>query len=101
MASSSIDVKTYSEARANLKSLMDQVVDDHVPVVISRRKGEPVIMMSLSDWNGWQETNYLNASAANRRRLDESMAQAEAGQLIETTLDEHGVPRPIKRDAAA
>ena len=101
MTSSAIDVKTYSEARANLKSLMDQVVDDHLPVVISRRKGEPVIMMSLSDWNGWQETNYLNATEANRRRLDESIAQLAAGEVIVTTLDEDGTPRPIERDAAA
>ncbi len=54
MKSAAIDVTTFSEARANLKSVMDKVVQDHVPVIISRRRAEPVVMISLEDWNAIQ-----------------------------------------------
>ena len=96
MKSAAIDVKTFSDARANLKSVMDQVVQDHVPVIISRRRAEPVVMMSLSDWNSWQETAYINSTVANRTALDESVAQADAGDLIEVEFGSDGSLHPIR-----
>ncbi len=100
MKSAAVDVKTFSEARANLKSVMDQVVENHVPVIISRRKAEPVVMISLSDWNSWQETIYLNATAANRKALDESIAELEAGKGVEVEFGPDGNLHPVRRDAA-
>jgi len=101
MNSAAINVKTFSEARANLKSVMDGVVADHMPVIISRRKAEPVVMISLADWNSMQETAYLNSTAANRKALDESIAQLDAGQGIEVEFGSDGNLHPVKRDAAA
>ena len=98
MKSAAIDVTTFSEARANLKSVMDKVVEDRVPMIISRRKAEPVVMISLSEWNSWQETMYLNSTAANRKALDEAMAEADRGELIETEFGPDGNLHPIKRD---
>jgi antitoxin YefM len=97
MKSGAIDVKTFSDARANLKSVMDQVVENHVPVIISRRKAEPVVMISLSEWNSWQETAYLNATPANRQALDQSIAQAEAGEIIEVEFGANGNLTPVKQ----
>lgn len=98
MKSAAVDVTTFSEARANLKSVMDRVVENHLPVIISRRKAEPVVMISLSDWNAWQETAYLNSTAANRKALDESIAQADAGDLIEVAFGADGNLHPVKPD---
>lgn len=95
MRSAAINVTTFSEARANLKAVMDQVVQDHVPVIISRRRAEPVVMMSLSDWNSWQETAYLNSTAANRAALDQAIAQADAGDVIEVEFGADGNLHPI------
>jgi antitoxin YefM len=83
MKSAAIDVTTYSEARQNLKAVMDRVVEDRLPVVISRRNAEPVVMISLSEWNSWQETQYLRASDANRRTLDAAIAELDTGQVVE------------------
>lgn len=96
MKSAAIDVTTYSEARANLKSVMDRVVEDHIPVIISRRKAEPVVMVSLSDWNSWQETLYLRASEANRQALDASIAQLNAGETIEVEFGPDGELHPVR-----
>ena len=95
MRSAAINVTTFSEARANLKAVMDQVVDDHMPVIISRRRAKPVVMVSLEDWNSWQETNHLNSTAGNRAALDRAVADAEAGRGIEVEFGPDGMLHPI------
>ena len=74
-----MDVLSYSDTRANLKAVMDRVVEDHRPVVITRQKAEAVVMMSLSDWNAIEETLHLVSSARNAERLREAIAELEAG----------------------
>ena len=70
----------FSEARGNLKAVFDRVIEDADVTIITRRDAEDVVVMSLSEWNSWQETNYLLASPANARRLTEAVAQARAGR---------------------
>ena len=83
-------MKTLSstELRANLASVMDQVIDDHEPVIVTRAKGRPVVMVSLEDWASMDETTYLLASPANRSALLASMAQLDAGRSVTRTLAE-------------
>ena len=83
-----MDVLTYSETRANLKSVMDRVVDDHVPVVVARRRTRSVVMVSLEDWNSIEATMHLLSTPANAKALRESIAQAEAGNVVEYALIE-------------
>lgn len=73
---------TYTEARNNLARTMDKVNDDHAPVIITRQNGRAVVMMSLEDFQAWQETDYLLRSPVNARRLLESVAQDRAGQAV-------------------
>ncbi|MGH8184880.1 MAG: type II toxin-antitoxin system Phd/YefM family antitoxin [Rhodanobacteraceae bacterium] len=69
----------FSDARGNLKAVLDRVVADADVTIITRRDAEDVVVMSLAEWNSWQETNYLLASPANARRLTEALAQARTG----------------------
>lgn len=48
---------------------MDAVIEDHTPLIITRGGDKAVVMMSLEDWNTWQETLYLLRSPANAERL--------------------------------
>lgn len=75
-----MDVMTYSDARRNLKSVMDKVVDDCSEVVVTRRNGEAVVMVSLSEWNSIVETEYLLSTPANAERLRRGIAQFESGK---------------------
>ena len=75
-----MEIVTYSDARANLKSLMDRVVEDRVPYAVTRQRGKAVVMIALDDWNSMQETIHLRASAFNAARLDAAMADADAGK---------------------
>lgn len=81
-----MDVMSYSEARKNLKSVMDKVVADHSEAIITRRNGEAVVMVSLSEWNSIRETEYLLRSPENARRLRESIAQLDCGEGLERDL---------------
>ena len=75
-----MDVISFSESRANLKSLMDRVVADHTPVVIARQKAEAVVMVSLADSQAMEETTYLLGTPGNATLLAESIAELDAGQ---------------------
>jgi antitoxin YefM len=65
---------------------MDRVVADKGHVVITRQKAEPVVMLSLSEWNALEETAYLLASPANAKRLRESIASFDEGEGTEREL---------------
>ena len=70
-----MNILTFSEARANLKTVMDDVCKDHSPSVVTRVNGEHVVMLSLADFNSMEETMFLLGSANNAIRLMESIAQ--------------------------
>lgn len=75
-----MDVLTYSDTRANLKDVMDRVVEDRTPVVVTRKRGEAVVMVSLADWNAMEETMHLLSTAANASRLGKAIRQLDAGK---------------------
>lgn len=81
-----MDVLTYSDARANLKEVMDHVVDDRTHVVITRQKGEAVVMVSLEDWNAIEETMHLLSTPANATRLRDAIRQLDANEGTEREL---------------
>jgi len=81
-----MQVVTYTDARANLKDVMEQVVEDHEEVVVTRKNGKPVVMVSLDAWNAIQETMHLLSTPANARALRESIAQLDAGKGVERDL---------------
>ena len=81
-----MDVISYSDARANLKGVMDRVVEDRTHVVVTRQKAEAVVMVSLSEWNAMEETMHLLSSPRNAERLRASIQQMEAGKGKERNL---------------
>lgn len=85
---------SYSEARENLKSVIDEVVADHVPIAITRQRGEGAVLVSESDWASIEETLYLLRSPANARELLAAIAELDAGKGIERELIEHELTAP-------
>jgi antitoxin YefM len=83
-----MNVLTYSDTRAKLKEVMDRVVEDHRPVVITRQKAEAVVMVSLADWNAMEETVYLLSNPTNAARLREAVRELDAGRGVERDLIE-------------
>lgn len=79
---------TYSAARENLANTMQEVCDDCEPVIITRRRDQAVVMMSLEDFESLQETAYLLRCPANSKRLRQAIEQLEAGKGIPRELPE-------------
>jgi antitoxin YefM len=75
-----MQIVNYSEARNNLKAIMDRAVNDHTPIAITRQRGKPVVMVDLDDWNAMNETRYLLSTPNNAKRLLDSIADADAGR---------------------
>lgn len=73
---------SYSDFRKNLASVLDQVQEDHAPVMITRKNGTAAVVLSLDDFHAYEETVYLLSSPANAARLKDSVAQAEQGAVM-------------------
>ncbi len=83
-----MNVMNFSETRAKLKAVMDTVVRDRTPVIVSRKNGESVVMVSLADWNAREETTYLLSHKTNADCLAAAIKQLDAGKGVERTLIE-------------
>jgi antitoxin YefM len=77
---------SYSEARENLKAVIDKVIADRAPLAITRQRGEGAVLISESEWASIEETLYLLNSPANARELLASIAELDAGKGIERQL---------------
>ena len=77
---------TYSLFRSQLASTLDKVNDDHNPVMITRQNGKPAVLISLEDFQSYEESSYLMASPKNAQRLNDAIAQIESGKAIQHEL---------------
>ncbi len=75
-----MDTISYSAFRNKLASTLDKVNDDHKPILITRQNGKPAVVISLEDFQAYEETAYLMASPKNAERLNASIAELEAGK---------------------
>lgn len=79
---------SYSEARKNLKKYLDEVYNNHDPLIITRKNNENVVVISLDDYNSLTETNYLLSSEKNAKRLLTSLEKVRKGKGIKKELIE-------------
>jgi antitoxin YefM len=75
----SMKTLSYTESRARYAEVLDSVIDDREEVVITRAGHEPVVIVSLADFESLRETAYLMRSPQNARRLLDAMERLEAG----------------------
>ena len=77
---------TFSESRANYAQTLDSVVNDREEIVITRVGHEPVVIVSLDDYESLKETAYLLRSPANAARQLQSIERLESGKGAEREL---------------
>lgn len=74
-----MDTIHFSAFRENLESYMNRVIENHAPLVIHRYKNRSVVLMSLKDFQDYEETSYLLSTPANAQALQTSLEEAERG----------------------
>ena len=70
---------SYTESRARYAEVLDSVIGDREEIVITRAGHEPVVIISLADFESLRESVYLMRSPANARRLLDAMERLESG----------------------
>jgi len=83
-----MDQVNYSFFRSNLSSVLDKVNNDHAPVVVTRQNAKAAVVISLEDYNAYEETAYLMVSPKNANRLNRSIQEIENGKLTQHNLIE-------------
>jgi antitoxin YefM len=81
---------SYSEIRQNLKSEFDKVCRDHEPILVIRKNGENIVVISEEDFRSLQETAYLCQSPRNLERLLQAMNRT-GGKSLKDIKDELGI----------
>lgn len=81
-----MQVITYSDARQNLKSVLDRVIDDADVAVITRKEGQHAVVMGQDYYNSLMETLHLMSSPSNAAHLAKSIAELRASKAIEREL---------------
>ncbi len=81
-----MDTMSYTAFRNELAKVLDKVNDDHKPVLITRQNGKPAVVISLEDFQAYEETAYLMASPKNAQRLNDAINQVDAGKATRRGL---------------
>jgi antitoxin YefM len=71
---------TFTDLRNNLASHLDKVEADRAELIITRQNHDPVVIVSLADWESMKETMYLLSSPANAEHLHASIEELKSGK---------------------
>lgn len=89
----SVRVLPISDLRKNIKQHFKYVADSMGLIVLPKREKEDgIVIMSLREYNSLKETEHLLSTQANRNRLEESMDQIAAKDLVSYTVDDIELP---------
>lgn len=75
-----MDVLNYTKLRTNLKDVLDTVIEDNEMVIVNRGN-KNVVIISLDEYNSWQETLHLLSTKANRDRLEAALKRDQDGEV--------------------
>jgi len=75
-----MEAMTSNQAKQQLDELINRVILDAEPTILCNEQGKQAVLMSLDEFNSWQETLYLLSNPANAEHLRKSIAQANSGK---------------------
>lgn len=78
-----MDAITTHQASQNLDGLISKVIADIEPTIVCSDNGQKAVLMSLDEFNSWQETLYLLSNPANAEHLRLSIAEAQSAKYLE------------------
>ena len=81
---------SVNQFRANLKQYVDQAVDNHEPLEVTRKNGEAFVVMSLEDYRREQETLYILGNSSLMGQILESLHTYNKSKGYTPTDDELG-----------
>ena len=77
----------YSQARNNLRTLINQVCDNYDEVFITTKDNKTAVLISQEEYSSLKETMYLLSSKTNRERLNDAVEQIASLQFSKKEID--------------
>lgn len=81
------DSISYSELREHLKDHLDKVCSDNMPLFVTRKRGEEVVILSREDYASLEETAYLLRTPANAKRLSAAVNRPKKQRRAFTSME--------------
>lgn len=76
----------YSTLRSSMKKYFDIITDSIETIVVTRKNGNNIVMMSEETYNNLIENSYLTQNKKNYDWLMESKSQLESGKTIDKNI---------------
>jgi len=77
----------YSQARNNLRSIINQVCDNFEEFIITTKDKQSAVLISQAEYNSMKETIYLLSSKNNRDRLLDAVDQIENASFVKKEIN--------------
>jgi len=81
-----MEIISYTKARNNFCDVMNKVCQNHIPITIYRQESQPVVLMSLDDYNSIEETMYLMSTPNNLKNLLQSIEEIKQDKVVEIDI---------------
>ena len=82
-----MNVVPYSQAKKNLKEIINKVCDDFDEYIITTKDEKSVVLISYEEYSSMKETMYLLSSKNNRDRLHNSVEQIENSKFLKKEIN--------------
>ena len=86
-----MNITSVNQFRENLKSYIDEVINNHIPLKVTRRNGDDFIVVSAQDWEKEQETLYILQNNSLMEQITQSQithTQAKGYQPNQEQINE-------------
>jgi len=80
-------VINFADFRLDLKKWLDKTVDDFQQIIVKRKSGKDVVLISLEEYNSLKETNFL-LSGSNRNKILNALEEVKSGKTVKKDLIE-------------
>lgn len=77
----------YSQARNNLREIINQVCDNFEEFVITTKEKQSAVLISQAEYDSMKETLYLLSSKNNRERLLDAMDEIENSKFLKKDIE--------------
>ncbi len=83
-----MQITSVSEFRKDIKTYLDNVVENFETLIINRGKDSGIVVMSLQEYNSLMATNHELSSRKNEWRLDSAIEKLKKGETFTKDLIE-------------